>query len=91
MIIFIAPITPASVSISTYMRRGSRSRFRPVSISGIISTLPSILISVLGTASRLGALPGATPIPPISISIPGSAVILVYITIPLTTIIPSVI
>ena len=71
------------------MRRGSRSRLRPVPISVVVSTLPSTLVSVLGTTPRLGTLPGAAYIS--SISVPRPTMILVPIAIPLITIISSVI
>ena len=89
MIILIAPVTPVSLSVSTYLRRGSGSRLRPVPISVVIPTLPSILVSVLGTTPGLGTLPGAASIS--SISVPQSTMILVPIVISLINIIPSVI
>ena len=67
MIILIASITSASISIGTHMRSGSGSRFRPVPISSVISTQPSTFVSVLGTAPRLRTFSGATPIAPVSV------------------------
>ena len=89
MIVLIAPVTSASVLVSTYSRRGSGSRLRPVPISVVIPALPSIFVSVLGTTPGLGTLPGTASIS--SISVPRSAMILVPIAISLTVFVPSVI
>ena len=67
IIVLIAFITSASISIGTHMRSGSRSRFGPVPIPSVISTLPSTFVSVLGTAPRLRTFSGATPVSPVSV------------------------
>ena len=89
MIVLIAPVTSVSVSVSTYSRRGSGPRLRPAPIPPVIPTLPSILVSVLGTVPGLGTLPRTASIS--SISVPRSTTNLVPIAISLIAIVPSVI